>query len=223
MPKIAADTAEARREVLETALLMSRRGLSPGRSGNISRRTTDGMAITPSGMAYESIGVDDIVLIQPDGFVEPGQRKPSSEWRLHQAVYAARADVGAVVHTHSMHATVLACAGREIPAFHYMVAAAGGDTVPLVRYATFGSEKLSDHVAKGLKKHNACLIANHGLVAVGSNCASALELAGEVEVLAEHYWKVLAIGKPKLLSKKEMLQVSKLFKGYGQKAQSAGD
>ena len=118
-----------------------------------------------------------------------------------------------------MHATVLASAHREIPAFHYMVAIAGGKNIPLVPYATFGTEALSRHVAKGLKKRNACLMANHGQTAVGATCAKALELAGEVEVLAEQYWKVLAIGKPKLLSDEEMERVLQLFQGYGQNAQ----
>ena len=214
-----AGEADARREVLEAALAMSRRGLSPGRSGNVSRRLGDGMLITPSGMAYETIAPADIVRVGPSGETREGERRPSSEWRFHLAAYAARPDVGAVVHTHSMHATVLACAHIEIPAFHYMVAAAGGSSVPLVPYATFGTEALSRHVVKGLKKHHACLMANHGQIAVGATCARALELAAEVEVLAEQYWKVLAVAKPKLLSGDEMQRVLALFKGYGQDAQ----
>ncbi|MGE0697898.1 MAG: class II aldolase/adducin family protein [Hyphomicrobiaceae bacterium] len=212
----------ARLEVLETALAMSRRGLSPGRSGNVSRRFGDGMLVTPSGMPYEELSPPDIVLVAADGRVAPGQRKPSSEWRFHLAAYAARPDIGAVVHTHSMHATVLASAHRPIPAFHYMVAVAGGKDIPLVPYATFGTEALSRHVVKGLAKRNACLMANHGQIAVGATCAAALELAAEVEVLAEQYWKVLAIGRPKLLADAEMERVLELFSGYGQKAQSAG-
>jgi len=220
MVSIAApDEADARLEVLETALAMSRMGLSPGRSGNVSRRFGSGMLITPSGMAYETLSRDDIVLVGDTGDLRHGERRPSSEWRFHLAAYAVREDIGAVVHTHSMHATVLASAHKEIPAFHYMVAIAGGKNIPLVPYATFGTEALSRHVAKGLRKRNACLMANHGQIAVGATCAKALELAGEVEVLAEQYWKVLAIGKPKLLSDDEMDRVLGLFEGYGQNAQ----
>ncbi|MEZ5817843.1 MAG: class II aldolase/adducin family protein [Hyphomicrobiaceae bacterium] len=218
---LAGDEAAARLEVLETALAMSRRGLSPGRSGNVSRRFGDGMLITPSGMAYETLSRDDIAFVGPAGERRAGEPKPSSEWRFHMAIYAARPDMGAVVHTHSLHATVLACARREIPAFHYMVAVAGGKNIPLVPYATFGSETLSRHVAKGLRKRNACLMANHGLIAVASTCPAALELAAEVELLAEQYWKVLAIGKPKLLDDEEMERVLELFAGYGQNAQTA--
>lgn len=217
----ASSEAEARQEVLETALAMSRRGLSPGRSGNVSRRFGAGMLITPSGMAYETIKPADIVSVGTNGETRDGERRPSSEWRFHLAVYAARPDIGAVVHTHSMHATVLACAHIEIPAFHYMVAAAGGSSIPVVPYATFGTEALSRHVVKGLKRHDACLMANHGQIAVGGTSAKALELAAEVEVLAEQYWKVLAVAEPKLLAGEEMERVLELFKGYGQSAQSA--
>lgn len=217
----ASEEAEARLEVLKTALAMSRSGLSPGRSGNVSRRLGEGMLITPSGMAYETLSRDDIVHVGPDGATRHGERRPSSEWRFHLAVYAARSDVGGVVHTHSMHATVLACAHVAIPAFHYMVAIVGGKSIPLVPYATFGTEALSRHVAKGLKKRNACLMANHGQIAVGPNCEKALELAAEVELLAEQYWKVLAIAKPKVLDGQEMARVLELFKGYGQNAQGS--
>ncbi len=211
--------AEARHEVLETALAMSRRGLSPGRSGNVSGRFGAGMLITPSGMAYETLKPDDIVAVAAEGSVPEGQRRPSSEWQFHLAAYAARPDIGGVVHTHSMHATVLACAHKEIPAFHYMVAAAGGKSIPLVPYATFGTKALSRHVAKGLKKRNACLMANHGQIAVAASATKALELAAEVEILAEQYCKVLAIGRPHLLDDAEMARVLQLFKSYGQNAQ----
>lgn len=217
-PAAAGDEGEARLEVLETALVMSRSGLSPGRSGNVSRRIADGMVITPSGMPYETLSRDDIVFVGASGDLRQGERRPSSEWRFHLAAYAARDDIGAIVHTHSTHATVLASAHREIPAFHYMVAIAGGKSIPLVPYATFGTDALSRHVTKGLKKHDACLMANHGQIAVGTTCARALELAREVELLAEQYWKVLAIGKPKLLTNDEMARVLELFQTYGQNA-----
>ncbi len=205
----------ARREVLETALAMSRRGLSPGRSGNVSRRFRDGMLITPSGQTYASILPADIVFVGDDGAVTAGQKKPSTEWRFHLAAYRARPDIGGVVHTHSLHATVLACAGKSIPAFHYMVAVAGGNDVPLVPYATFGSKELARHIAKGLKDRDACLMANHGQIAVGDTCGKALELAAEVENLAEQYVKVLALGDPILLDDAEMQRVAEQFESYG--------
>lgn len=218
-PQTAASTdLAARWQVIETALAMSRRGLSPGRSGNVSRRWRAGMLITPSGMAYDAITPDDVVLVGHDGTTH-GRRKPSSEWRFHLAAYAARPDMDAVVHTHSMHAVVLACAHRPIPAFHYMVAVAGGRDIPCVPYATFGTAKLSRHVAKGLGHRNACLMANHGQIALGATLAAALDLAAEVEILAEQYCKVLMLGKPKLLAKAEMAEVLERFKSYGQKAQ----
>lgn len=214
-----AEEVDARREVLETALSLSRRGLSPGRSGNVSRRFGEGMIITPSGLAYETLRPEDMVYVSAGGERRKGEWKPSSEWRFHLAVYTARPDVAAVVHSHSLNATALACAHKEIPAFHYMVAVAGGKNIPLVPYATFGTDALSRHVVKGLRKRNACLMANHGQIAVAASCVAALELAAEVELLAEQYCKVLAIGKPKVLDDDEMERVIELFEGYGQKAQ----
>ena len=215
---------DLRQSVIATARAMSARGLSPGRSGNVSCRLTSaeknaGMLITPSGMAYDVITPDDVVAVSMDGAVAKGSRKPSSEWRFHLAAYQTRADMQAIVHTHSMHATVLACAHKSIPAFHYMVAAAGGRDIPLVPYATFGTEALSQHVAAGLRERNACLMANHGMIAMGTTLASALELATDVELLAEQYWKVLQLGSVQVLPDDEMDRVLERFKGYGQKAQ----
>lgn len=180
------------------------------------------MLITPSGMVYEETHLRDVVFVDGDGQVPNRRsRKPSSEWRFHLAAYRARADIGAVVHTHSLHATVLACAHRPIPAFHYMVAVAGGKDIPLVPYDTFGTEELAEHVAAGLAERNACLMANHGQIAVGDTLCAALELAHEVEVLSEQYARVLAIGKPHLLPEDEMERVLERFKSYGQRAQKA--
>jgi L-fuculose-phosphate aldolase len=211
----------ARRAVIDTALALSRSGLSPGRSGNVSCRWKRGMLITPTGMAYDTIRPRDIVFVNAKG-VAPGKgtRKPSSEWRFHLSAYRARPDIGAVVHTHSLHATVLACAHKSIPAFHYMVAVAGGNDIPLVPYDTFGTQELADYVAKGLAERNACLMANHGQIAVGANLGAALELAHEIEVLAEQYTKLLALGgEPHLLPDEEMARVLDRFKNYGQRAQ----
>ncbi len=208
--------AAARQEVLETALAMSRRGLSPGRSGNVSRRWLDGMLITPTGMAYDAILPQDIVFVDGDGQWSADARTPSSEWPFHRATYNARPDRNAIVHCHSTHATVLACARKAIPACHYMVAVAGGDDIPCVPYALFGSDKLARYVAKGLRDRDACLMANHGQIALASSCAAALDLAAEVEVLAEQYVKLLAIAKPVILSNDEMSRVLKRFASYGQ-------
>jgi ribulose-5-phosphate 4-epimerase/fuculose-1-phosphate aldolase len=211
---------DARRAVIDTALAMSRSGLSPGRSGNVSCRWKGGMLITPTGMAYEDIRPRDIAYVTAKGtLLDRKGRRPSSEWRFHLAAYRARPDMKAVVHTHSMHATVLACAHKPIPAFHYMVAVAGGKDIPLVPYDTFGTQELADHVAHGLAERNACLMANHGQIAVGANLGSALELAHEVEVLAEQYVKVLALGAPHILPDDEMTRVLERFKSYGQRAQ----
>lgn len=210
-----------RKAVLDTALAMSRSGLSPGRSGNVSARADGGMLITPSGMAYEDLEPRDIVFVSEDGPVAKGERKPSSEWHFHLAAYRARPDRHAIVHTHSMHATVLACAHKPIPPFHYMVAMAGGSDIPCVPYATFGTEELACHVAEGLRARDACLMANHGQIAIGETLQSALELAHEVEVLAEQYYKVLALGplSVNLLSDAEMTLMVEKFKSYGQYAQ----
>ena len=199
---------------------MSECGLSPGRSGNVSARWGDGMLITPSGMPYYELMPKDIVHVTADGAVAQGQRKPSSEWRFHLSAYQRRPDCGAVVHTHSLHATVLACAHRRIPAFHYMVAVAGGTDIPCIPYKPFGTMKLAKLVADGLTERRACLMANHGQIAIGDTLGAALELAQEVEVLAEQYVKVRMLGKPRLLSAKQMADVLKRFAAYGQNAQA---
>jgi L-fuculose-phosphate aldolase len=217
---MSADDLTLRQAVLDTALAMSRSGLSPGRSGNVSARLHDGMLITPSGMLYELLTPDDIVQVAADGSVAAGQRKPSSEWHFHLAAYSARPDRHAIVHTHSMHATVLACAHKPIPAFHYMVAVAGGTDIPCVPYATFGTEDLARHVVSGLRARDACLMANHGQIAIAETLQGALELAHEVEALAEQYYKVLTLGAVQLLSEAHMAEMVERFKTYGQKAQN---
>jgi L-fuculose-phosphate aldolase len=213
------EEAEIRSRVLHAARAMAQRGLSPNRSGNVSARFADGMLITPSGMAYDELGEDDIVFVDPDGRAAAGSRKPSSEWHFHQAAYRARPDRSGVVHTHSMYATVLACAHKPIPAFHYMVAVAGGIDIPLVPYATFGTQELAANVAVGLARRDACLMANHGLIAIGADVDKALELATEVETLAEQYVKVLGLGPAHVLPEAEMRLVLEKFKSYGQNAQ----
>ena len=175
------------------------------------------MLVTPTGMAYEDTRLRDIVFVDADGDVpDKKSRKPSSEWRFHLAAYHARPDMNAVVHTHSLHATVLACANKKIPPFHYMVAVTGGKDVPLVPYATYGTDELAQNVGKALRLRKACLLANHGQLALGRTLDEALELANEIEVLATQYCKVLQLGEPHLLCDAEMDRVLQRFKSYGQ-------
>ncbi len=193
------------------------RSLNHGTSGNVSVREGSGMLITPSGIPVEALGPDQIVHVSLDG--EPGteQPKPSSEWRLHAAVYRGRSDIQALVHTHSPHATALACLRQRIPAFHYMVAAAGGDCIPCAEYATFGTSELADALVKALGRHGrACLMANHGVLAAGSDLPSALALAQEVEYLARVYLLARQAGSPEILDAEEMRRVAERFAGYGQ-------
>ena len=178
------------------------------------------MLITPTGMPYEELKPADIVFVDGNGESPARARKPSSEWRSHLSAYKARPDMGAVVHTHSLHATVIECTGKPIPAFHNMVAIAGGKDIPCVPYSTFGTEELAGFVAKGLTNRDACLMANHGQITIAATLTGALELAQEVETLAEQYAKLLAItAKPPVLPDAEMANVLERFKGYGQKAQ----
>jgi L-fuculose-phosphate aldolase len=166
-------------------------------------------------MAYDDMTPADIVFMRANGTVAPGQREPSSEWRFHRAIFEARPEVGAVVHTHAMFATTLACLGREIPAFHYMVAMAGGDSIRCAPYATFGTQALADHAVKALEGRKACLLANHGMIVVGETLNRALALAVDVETLAAQYWRALQIGDPVILPKAEMRAVLEKFKSYG--------
>lgn len=204
-----------RAAVVDTARRMSASGLSHGRSGNVSARCADGMLITPSGMVYDAMTPEHVVFVDADGTPRAGDGKPSSEWRLHLAAYAARPDADAVVHCHSHAATALACAHRTIPAFHYMVAVAGGTDIPLAPYAGFGTPELATHVAGVLANRKACLMANHGQLATGADCCSALELAGVVETLAAQYLEVLKLGEVCLLDEAQMVDVLARFESYG--------
>ena len=205
-----------RQQLIDTALQLNAEGLSHGASGNVSVRWHDGMLITPTGVPYADLLPGDIVFTDGDGEPAPGTLKPSSEWRFHLAAYSARPDAAAVVHCHSISATALACAHKAIPAFHYMVAVAGGDDIPLAPYATFGSKELARNIGKALKTRSACLMANHGQIASAASLGDALDLAREVEVLASQYIRALAAGKPALLDADEMRRVIKKFSSYGQ-------
>jgi len=206
---------ELREQIIATALGMNARGLNRGKSGNVSARIEDGFLVTPSGLAYELTQPADIVAMALDGTAR-GVRLPSSEWRFHRDIYAARHEVGAVVHAHSPFATSLSCLGRDIPPFHYMIAVAGGKDIRCAAYATFGTQELSDRALRALQDRNACLLGNHGMIAVGASLNAALALAVEVEALAEQYWRALQIGAPNLLSDAEMAIVLEKFRTYGQ-------
>jgi L-fuculose-phosphate aldolase len=204
-----------RREIIAACLAMNARGINQGTSGNISVRVEEGLLITPSGVPYDEMKPGDIVPMRLDGS-HGGKVKPSSEWRFHTSILAARPEVGAVVHTHSMFATTLGCCGLEIPAVHYMIAAAGGSSVPCVPYITYGTQELADAALKALKDRNACLLANHGMIVVGPTLKKAMWLAVEVETLAAQYWRALQIGKPNILSEAQVQIVIEKFKTYGQ-------
>ena len=236
---------EARAALIDVCLRFAPLGLNQGKSGNASMRwhrgAEDGMLITPSGLPYERTRVDDVVwvpLSQPgatvtdpmakgaddDAVLEPparydGQRVPSSEWRIHLDVYRERSEAHAIVHVHSPYATTLACLPAiqrdGIPAFHYMIAMAGGNDIGCARYATFGTQALSDHVLEALRGRRACLLANHGQIAFGSDLEQALAMALELETLARQYWQALQIGKPVLLDEAEMERVMRAFARYG--------
>jgi len=218
-----------RRALIDTARRMNELGINQGTSGNLSVRlvvrggASGGLLITPSGVPYEAMVPADIIEMAFDGTWRCAgpDRRPSSEWRFHLDIMRARPEFGAVIHTHARHATALACLRREIPAFHYMVAVAGGSTIRCAPYATFGTAALSRHVLRALAGRRACLLANHGLIACGRDLAAALALAVEVETLAAQYCTALAIGKPKILSEAEMARVIKKFEaGYGRRAKA---
>jgi L-fuculose-phosphate aldolase len=209
-----------RQALLATARRMNRDGINQGTSGNLSVRTRAGFLITPSGLAYDLCRAADMVPMTFDGDWT-GARRPSSEWRFHRDILADRPEVGAILHAHSTHATALACLGKGIPAFHYMVAVAGGPDIRCAPYATFGTEALSRHVLKALAGRKACLMANHGMVVVGADLDDALARAIEVETLAEMYLKALQSGRPKILGAAEMRVVLEKFKDYGRNAQQA--
>jgi L-fuculose-phosphate aldolase len=210
--------AELRQQIVDTALEMERLDINQGTSGNVSARWRDGLLITPSGVPCAALTRDRIVWMpldvrEDDALFEA--HRPSSEWRFHRDVLRARPDVSAVVHTHSNAATALAIHGRGIPAHHYMVAAAGGNSIRCAPYATFGSQALSDHALEALRDRLACLLAHHGVIALGRDLARALWLANEVEVLAKQYLLACQLGEPPLLSDAQMDEVIERFKGYG--------
>lgn len=211
--------ASLRDAVVQAVQRLDRLGLNRGSTGNASVRMGPAMLITPTGMGAEGLGPADLPIVAWGGTTR-GRWKPSSEWHFHEAVYRARPDVQAIVHTHSPHATALACLRRPLPAFHYMVAVAGGEDVPLVSYATFGTEALSQGVAQAMAHRDACLLANHGLVAAGASMAQALKVVEEIESLCGVYLQALSVGEPAILSAAQMAEVIDKFRNYGRAAAS---
>lgn len=213
-PSAMGGDTELRLGVVAAVQRLDALGMNRGSTGNASVRWQQGMLITPTGMGADGLRPQDLVWVGWDGTVL-GDWRPSSEWHFHQAAYLARPDLHAVVHTHSTHAAALACLRRPLPAFHYMVAVAGGDSVPLVPYFTFGTEALSQAVAAALADRQACLLANHGLVAAGATLAEAMKVVQEIESLCEVYLRALAVGEPHVLGADEMAVVIEKFRSYG--------
>jgi len=205
-------------EVIKYSKKLNSTNLSALRSGNISIRVkekgVDGFYITPSGMKYSSLKTKDIVFVSLKGIFDKKKNKPSSEWRFHQDIYVNKKEAKAIVHAHSTCSTAVSSHQKNIPAFHYMVAVAGGEDLKCSKYATFGTKQLSKNIIKALKNRTACLIANHGQVAFGDNLEKAFELAQEIENICHQYINALRIGIPKILSKKEMNIVLGKFKNY---------
>ncbi|WP_421994302.1 class II aldolase/adducin family protein [Roseococcus sp.] len=202
--------------LIDCARRMDALGFMPSKSGNVSLRTEAGFRITPSGLPYAALTEADLVEVALDGAVIAGHRRPSSEWRLHAAIYAARPEAKALVHTHSPRATALSCARRRLPPFHYMIALAGGDDIACSGYATFGTQELAEAAVVAMAGRRACLLANHGVVAIGSGLPAAETLAREVENLAAEYLDLLQAGlEPVLLTAEEMVAVTAQFGGYG--------
>lgn len=204
-----------RQELIEACCSMNRLGINKGTSGNISVRHGDGLLITPTGIPYEALQPEQIVQLDWDGNFD-GDILPSSEWRFHRDVLHARSDLNALVHTHSTHASSVSILGRDIPAIHYMIAAAGGENIRCAPYATFGTQELADVILEAMKDRRACLLAHHGVLAGHVSIARALSLAVTVEELAQQYLLCLPFGEPMTLSDAEIAVVLEKFRSYGQ-------
>lgn len=210
---------DAREQLLNISQQLCRLGLNRGTSGNVSVRVSNeaglsGFLITPSGMAAEQMNAADMVWMDFSGNSD-GHRQPSSEWRFHLDILQHRPEANVVIHTHSMFATTLSTLRLDIPAFHYMIALAGGDSIRCAPYALFGSQLLSDNAILALQNRNVCLLANHGMIAIGETLEKTLNITQEAEALCEQYLRALQVGKPYILTQQEMLDVQQKFKGYG--------
>lgn len=203
-----------RHALINAALTLVRQGLNQGTAGNLSVRSRDGFLVTPSGIPADKLTPGDLVYMDFDGIIE-GIRAPSSEWRFHFDILKDRPELNAVIHTHAPYCTTLAVMGRDIPAFHYMIAVAGGATIRCAPYATFGTQDLCDGAVQAMQDRKACLLAQHGMIAAGDSLEKAVKLTGEVEELARVYWQALQIGTPPVLDDAEMDRVLEKFKTYG--------
>jgi L-fuculose-phosphate aldolase len=207
---------EAREALVLAYREMSVHGLGVGASGNVSQRISGGMLITPTGIEAEQMLPEQAVAMSLNGDCRVNQLLPSSEWHMHGAIYKERPEVQAIVHCHSRYATILACARKAVPALHYMIAITGSNEIPVAPYATFGTDSLANAVVSSLKGRLACLLANHGQIALGCSLQQAIKVAVEVEELSALFWGTLAIGGGHCLSDTEMEEVKVAFSGYGQ-------
>lgn len=205
---------QKRQAIIDHCLKMNSSGLNQGTSGNISIRHEDGMLISPTSMPYEALTPEDIAFVQMDGTAH-GPHAPSSEWRFHRDILAARPDTNAIVHAHPTYCTILSIHGKEIPAIHYMLAVFGGPNIRVAPYAIYGSQELSEHAVKALEGRKACLLDHHGMIAAGSNIEQAFWLAEELETLARQYHGALALGEPPLLTDQQIQDVIDKIAGYG--------
>ncbi len=210
---MAMNERQLRTELLNTSRHMVELGLNRGTAGNASVRCGDDILITPSALPVAEMGEQDLVLLAVDGRVLQG-RKPSSEWRFHRDILQARPEIGAVLHMHSTYATTIACLRKDVPAVHYHIAIAGGDTIRCTPYTIFGEQNLSDLALEALRDRKACLLGNHGMIALGKDLDDALSVALEVEFLCEIYWRTLSVGEPKVLSAQQMHEVKAKFVEY---------
>ena len=217
------ENLKIKEDIIEFAQKLNSTNLSPLRSGNVSVKATenniDGFYITPSGKKYNDLKPEDIVFLslgEKKDFLRwfNSGKKPSSEWRFHQDIYTNKAEARAIVHAHSPHATAVSSHGKPIPAFHYMVALAGGNDIKCADYATFGTSELSRNIINALENRKACLMSNHGQVAFGQNLKQAFELAQEVENICHQYIIALKLGEPKILSSSEMEKILDKVKYY---------
>ena len=204
---------ESREQLLATSRRMVELGLNRGTAGNASVRLGDGMLITPSALPVAEMKTDSMVRMDLEGRVLQGG-KPSSEWRFHRDIFVARPEIGAVLHMHSTFATTIACLGKDVPAVHYHIAIAGGDSIRCTPYTIFGEQNLSDLALEALHDRKACLLGNHGMIALGKDLADALSVAHEVEYLCEIYWRTLQAGTPQILTVQQMHAVKQKFVEY---------
>ncbi|KAA6488662.1 class II aldolase [Agrobacterium sp. ICMP 7243] len=211
------DDRRQREAMVETCRKMNASGINQGTAGNVSIRNPTGFLITPTSLPYDEMKPDDLVQMNFDGTYE-GRRRPSSEWRFHRDILAARDDIDVVLHCHSVYATTLACHHKTIPSFHYMTGVAGGTTIRCAKYATFGTQALSDNALEALQDRLACLLGQHGQISLGKTLPSALALAIEVETLSRLYVQALTLGEPPVLPDEEMARVLQQMKNmsYGQ-------